>query len=69
MTEFYNLNSQSIINDFENEMYISHIYDNALNHFINMEFKFLSDNTDYIYLSIRPLFVSLKYSIFADQSD
>ena len=61
MTEFYNLNSQSIINDFENEMYISHIYDNALNHFINMEFKFLSDNTDYIYLSIYQSYSDLPF--------
>ncbi len=52
MSEVYNLNSQSIINDFENIMYISHTYDNALNYFVNMEFNFLSDNTNYIYLPV-----------------
>ena len=52
MSEVYNLNSQSIINDFENIMYISHTYDNALNYFVNMDFNFLSDNTNYIYLPV-----------------
>ena len=52
MSEVYNLNSQSIINDFENIMYISHTYDNALNSFVNMDFNFLSDNTNYIYLPV-----------------
>ena len=61
MTDFYNLNSQSIINDFENVMYISNIYDNALNYFVNMEFNFLSDNTDYIYLSVYQSYSNIPF--------
>ena len=61
MSQFINHISESLINDFENRMYISHYYESAINFFINLEFNFLSNETDYIYLPVFQSYSDLPY--------
>ena len=61
MSQFINHISQSLINDFENRMYISHYYESAVNFFINLEFNFLSNETDYIYLPVFQSYCDFPY--------
>jgi hypothetical protein len=42
-------NSPKMIQEFDDKIYIPHIYENSLSYFLNLEFNFLSEESDYIY--------------------
>ena len=53
--------SPKMIQEFDDKIYIPHIYENSFSYFLNLEFNFLSEESDYIYLPVFQSYSNLPF--------